>query len=86
MVGKIPEMKSEWSNQRQETRGGSISHMKVLPGKLYMEVIGFLPRYNTNKWQPQSMSATLLGTCHKMSATVQIASFPGSCVGARAWE
>ena len=25
---------SEWSNQRQETRGRSISHMKFLPGKI----------------------------------------------------
>ena len=62
---------SEWSNQRQED---SISYKKLLPGKVItytMEMIGILPRYNTTKCQLQSMSGTLLGTCRKMSATVQ---------------
>ena len=42
--------------------------------RLYMKMIGILPRYNTMKRQLQSMSGTLLGTllgsCRKMSATV----------------
>ena len=37
-----------------------------------MEMIGILPSYNTMKCQPQSMSGTLLGTYHKMSATVSV--------------
>ena len=38
---------------------------------MYVEMIGILPRYNSMKCLPQSMSGTLLGTCCKMSATVQ---------------
>ena len=34
-------------------------------------MISTLPRYNTMKCQLQSMSGTLLGTCRKMSATIQ---------------
>ena len=49
--------------------------------KTYMEMIGILPSYNMwepvneandMKCQPQSMSGTLLDTCHKMSATVNV--------------
>ena len=36
-----------------------------------MEMIAVLPRYNTMKYKLQSMSGTLLGTCWKLSATVQ---------------
>ena len=43
-----------------------------------MEMIGILPRYNTMKCLLQSMSGTLLGTCRKMSATVQNKSYPPS--------
>ena len=59
-------LESEWSNQRQEN---SVSYKKFLPGK-YTEMIGILPRYNTMKYQ-LLMSDTLVGTCCKMSATVQ---------------
>ena len=37
-----------------------------------MEMIGIIPSYNAMKCQLQSMSGSLLGTCHKMSATVNV--------------
>ena len=63
--------KLEWSNQRQEDQ------LKFLPGNTltYMDTIGILLRYNTMKCQLQSLSGTLLGTCRKMSATVQNTSY-----------
>ena len=35
-----------------------------------MEMIGIVPSYNAMKCQLQSMSGSLLDTCHKMSSTV----------------
>ena len=80
MIGKIPEIYLDWSNQRQED---SISYKKVLLEKRItcMEMIGILPRYNTMKGHLQSMSGTLLGTCRNMSAKLDCMYFLGKYCG-----
>ena len=40
---------SKWSNQRQETRGRSISHMKFLPGKIIHGSDRYLQLSNTEQ-------------------------------------